>query len=123
MSAAVLQIYFIVNDIRMLLPDDDVQGFMLHHHRLDIFSVPNTLQSCQYRRHLKGQSNMNPHVAAYQPHYPEFKSLATFLATTSAGKLCLEMTHNALVHVFLSVDFITRQQSAEKISVANVSGK
>lgn len=50
-------------------------------------------------------------------------TVGTFLPTTSAGKLCLEMTHNALVHVFLSVDFTTREQSAERISEAKVSGK
>lgn len=49
--------------------------------------------------------------------------MLTFLATTSGGKLCLEMTHNALVHVFLSVDFTTSEQSADSISAANVSGK
>lgn len=47
----------------------------------------------------------------------------TFWPTTSAGKLCLEMTHNALVQVFLSADFTTREQSAERISAANVSAK
>lgn len=49
--------------------------------------------------------------------------MLTFLATTSGGKLCLEMTHNALVHVFLSVDLTTREQSADSISAAKVSGK
>lgn len=33
------------------------------------------------------------------------------------------MTHNALVHVFLSVDFTTKEQSADSISAAKVSGK
>lgn len=40
---------------------------------------------------------------------------------TSAGKLCLEMTHNALVQLFLSDDFIAREQSADNISKANFS--
>lgn len=33
----------------------------------------------------------------------------------------MEMTHNALVQVFLSVDFTTREQSDESISDAKVS--
>lgn len=34
------------------VPDDYVQGLMLHHHRLDILSAPHTLQCTQYRGHL-----------------------------------------------------------------------
>lgn len=49
------------------------------------------------------------------------KFILTFVATTRGGKFCLEITHKALVHVFLSVDF-TKEQSADSISSANVSG-
>lgn len=49
--------------------------------------------------------------------------MLTFLATTSGEKLCFEMTHNALVQVFLSVDFTTKEQSADSISDAKVSGR
>lgn len=49
--------------------------------------------------------------------------MLTFSATTGGGKLCLEMTHNALVQVFLSVDFTTREQSADSVSAAKVSGR
>lgn len=49
--------------------------------------------------------------------------LLTFLATSSAGKLCLEITHNALVQVFLSVAFDTSEQSADSISAAKTSAK
>lgn len=49
--------------------------------------------------------------------------LLTFLATSSAGKLCLEITHNALVQVFLSVAFDTSMQSADSISAAKTSAK
>lgn len=35
-----------------LLPDDNIQGLMLHYHRLDVLSAPHTLQRTQYRRHL-----------------------------------------------------------------------
>lgn len=45
----------------------------------------------------------------------------TFLATTSVGKFCLEITHNARVHVFLSVDFTTREESADNISSAKLA--
>lgn len=50
-----------------------------------------------------------------------FCFLLTFLATTLAAKLCLEMTHNALVQLFLSADFVTKEQSVDNISSANVS--
>lgn len=49
--------------------------------------------------------------------------LLTFLATSSAEKLCLEITHNALVQVFLSVAFDTSEQSADSISAAKTSAK
>lgn len=35
----------------------------------------------------------------------------------------MEMTHNALVQVFLSVDFITKEQSVDRIWAAKVSEK
>ena len=47
----------------------------------------------------------------------------TFLATTPEGKLCLEMTHNALVQEFLSVEVTIRVQSADNISEAKFSGE
>lgn len=47
----------------------------------------------------------------------------TILATTSGGKFCLEMTHNALVHVFLSVDFTTRDERADSSSSAKLAGE
>lgn len=37
-----------------LLPDDHVQGLVLHHNRLDVLFAPHTLQGSQYRRHLGG---------------------------------------------------------------------
>lgn len=49
--------------------------------------------------------------------------LLTFLATTSEGKFCFEMTHNARVQVFLSADFNTRAQRANKISSAKFAEK
>lgn len=49
--------------------------------------------------------------------------LLTFLETSSAGKLCLEITHNALVQVFLSVAFDTSKQSADSISAVKTSAK
>lgn len=49
--------------------------------------------------------------------------LLAFLDTTSGEKFCFEITHNARVHVFLSVDFNTRPQRADKISSAKFATK
>lgn len=40
----------------------------------------------------------------------------TFLAITSEEKFCLEMTHNARVHVNFSLDFTTTLQSVDNTS-------
>lgn len=41
----------------LLLPDDNVQGLMLHDHGLDVLSAPHALQCAQYRGHLSGQKH------------------------------------------------------------------
>lgn len=39
----------------MLLLDDDVEDFVLYHHRLDVGAVPHALQGTQHHGHLTAE--------------------------------------------------------------------
>lgn len=116
-SAFIAESYIIT---LIVLPHDNVQSLVFHENRLDILSVPYTVQCVQYGWHLT-QYNSHRSIPLFIFFTSIFCSLLTFLATTSAAKLCLEMTHNARVQLFLSVDFITKEQSADNISKTNFS--
>lgn len=105
----------------IVLPHDNVQSLVLHDNRLDILSLPHAVQCIQYGRYLFQCAATDQHNRLITILSSNVYYLLTFWATTSAGKLCLEMTHNALVQLFLSVDFITNEQSADNISKANFS--
>lgn len=54
----------------IVLPHDDIQSFVLHDNRLDILSVPHTVQCVQYGRHLNQHNSSRSTLLTL--HLPQF---------------------------------------------------